>query len=267
MAFKNKIALITGASEGIGRELADIMASDGWNVILTARRQEVLDEFAAQLTQRYGVLSWAIAADLSQPNAADHLRDEIRELGLTIDALINNAGFGLYGAFKNENTERIDALLQLNITALTKLTYTFLPDMTTKGQGWIMNVASTAGLIPMPFLAVYGASKAYVLSFSEALAAELEGSGVIVSCLAPGSTRTNFFKAAGFKDTGNYQIQMMDARPVARLGYDGMLQNKRLVLTGAISNSVPFLTRLFPRKTITDLMASYTKKRLLNNKA
>ncbi len=267
MAFKNKIALITGASEGIGRELADIMASDGWNVILTARRQEVLDEFAVSLNQRYGVQTWAIAADLSQPDAVEFLRDKIRELGLTIDALINNAGFGLYGSFKDENTERIDALLQLNITALTKLTYTFLPDMTAKGIGWIMNVASTAGLVSMPYLAVYGASKAYVLSFTEALAAELEGSGVIVSCLAPGSTRTNFFNAAGFKDTGKYQIQMMDARPVARLGYDGMLQNKRLVLTGAISKSVPYLTRLLPRKTIADLMAAYTKKRLLGSKA
>ncbi|MBT3233797.1 MAG: SDR family oxidoreductase [Calditrichaeota bacterium] len=259
---KHKAALITGASEGIGYELAGIMAADGWDLILTARREEILQDLAKDLREKHGIEVFVIPCDLSKPDATDDLFRKVHEFKPCVNALINNAGFGMIGYFKDADSDRINEMLNLNIISLVSLTRLFIPEMTRKGMGWIMNVGSVAGFVPAPYFATYSASKAFVNNFSDALACELDGTGITVTCLAPGPTRTGFGRVAGYKKAKREQPGALDAYPVAKLGYDGMLQGKRMVITGGFNQGLVRIIKLLPRQTVVNLTGSVMKKRI-----
>lgn len=191
-------ALITGASMGIGAEFAKALAARKLDLILTARSQDKLENLAKELGDRHGIRTYCIPLDLSVPGAAAELRDRIADAGLTVNWLINNAGFGDYGAFAESDRAKSLAMVNLNITALMELTHDFLPAMAQRREGTIINVASIAGYQPLPYMGLYAATKAFVLNFSEALWAENQDTGVRVLGLCPGPTSTEFFKVAEF---------------------------------------------------------------------
>lgn len=259
---QHKTALITGASEGIGYELAGIMASDGWDLILTARREEILQKLAEEIRIKHGVETFVIPCDLSKADALDELFRKVHEFRPSIHALINNAGFGMIGDFKDSDPDRTFDMLQLNIISLTRLTSLFIPEMIRKGMGWIMNVGSVAGFVPAPYFAVYSATKAYVNNFSDALACELEGTGITVTCLVPGPTRTGFGRVAGYKKSDQKRLGALDAYPVAKIGYDGMLQGKRMVVSGGVNRALVRAMKLLPRQTLTNLTGLVMKRRI-----
>ena len=249
-----QIALVTGASSGIGLDLATILAQNGYDLILVARSQATLEQLAATLSAKYRITATAIPADLSDPATPRRLYDELADRGVTLDILINNAGFGLFGPFHQQDEQRILDLLQVNVTALTELTRLFLPGMVERNRGRILNVASTAGFQPGPYMAIYYASKAYVTSFSEAISEELRHTQVTVTALCPGPTRTNFAEAAKVSITNLFNTPMiMTSMDVARIGYDAMMRGKRLVIAGPINRLVAFSTRLAPRKLATTI--------------
>ena len=247
---KRPLALITGASSGIGYDLAQIMAAD-FDLILTARNQKKLEELAQQLESRHGGHVHVVPADLAKPQAPTEIFAEIARRGLQVDALINNAGFGTYGQFKSTKLEEQLEMLQVNVTALTHLTRLALPGMLERKHGRIMNVASTAGFQPGPLMAVYYATKAYVISFSEAIANELKGSGVTVTCLCPGPTETEFATRANMEKSRLFMLGRMRSPDVAMAGYKGMMKGKRLVIPGVMNKVVMESVRFTPRKLVT----------------
>ena len=241
-------ALITGASSGIGVELARLCAGDGYSVILVARRADRLAELAEQLVREYGVPARAIAADLADAAARQTIYDRTR--GDTVEILINNAGFGLRGAYTETDWEAEARLMRVNMTALAHLTKLFAKDMVRRGSGHILNVGSTAAFVPGPFMAMYYASKAFVVSFSLAIANELQGTGVSVTVVCPGPTRTEFETAAGIRDSKLFAGPTMTAAAVAREGYAAMMAGKPEVIAGARNRWMILLTRLAPRSII-----------------
>jgi short-subunit dehydrogenase len=247
--------LITGASSGIGRAFAHLFARDGYSLLLVARRAVVLEELALELSREYQATVRVIAIDLADPVAAQRLHQQLQ--GQQVDVLVNNAGFGAQGAFAGLPLERQLQMIHLNVTALTALTRLLLPSMLERGRGGVLNVGSTAAFQPGPFMAVYYATKAYVVSFSEALADELSGSGLRISCLAPGPTATAFAAEAGATESRLFQGDTMTVDEVARIGYDGWKQGKPLVIAGARNRWRAFLVRLVPRawvrKAVRDL--------------
>ncbi len=247
---QRETVLLTGASAGIGRELAYLFARDGSNLILVARRKERLEALAAELSQQYRVEVLPLPADLSKPEAPEHIFRTLQEQGKEVDVLVNNAGFGLRGAFHELDLDRQLAMIQVNVMALTHLTGLFLPEMLKRGRGGVLNVASTAAFQPGPYMAVYYATKAYVLSFTEALHEELRGSGLTVTCLAPGATQTEFAHVAHMEQTMLFKMRPMDARTVAMAGYKGFRKGKRLVIPGFRNKLGVFLVRLTPRSVI-----------------
>lgn len=258
----NGTALITGASEGIGWEMAKIMAADGWNLMLTARRETLLQNLADDLTKQFNIEAYVYAADLSHPDGANNVFGRSHTLGLTIDALINNAGFGIKGSIKDNDPDRVRQLLQLNIISLTNLTRLFLPDMIMRGQGRIMNVGSIAGLQPMPMFAVYSSSKAYVRSFTEALAVETEGTGVTVTLLAPGRTKTGFSRVAGYSKSSSKVPLRMKADHVAQLGYRAMMAGKPTIITGMMNKVIALISTSMPRRTVAKMTLKAMSKRV-----
>lgn len=243
--------LITGASGGIGYELAKLFARDHHNLVVVARSGDKLAQVAAEL-QTHGVTVKTVALDLSQPPAAKFLFDQLQREGIAIDILINNAGFGVFGEFAQMPEEEILGQISLNITALTQLTKLFLPHMLARRSGRIMNVASTAGFQPGPLMAVYYATKAYVISFSEALANELRNSGVTVTCFCPGATHTGFAKRAGTEGSRLFkQLGAMSAERVALDGYRAVMEGRTLAISGAHNWLVAQSTRFGPRKWVT----------------
>jgi hypothetical protein len=243
-------ALITGASSGIGLDLARLMAPD-FDLIITARGQNKLEEIAQELQTKNGNRVHAVAADLTRAEAAAELWREIARRGLHVDALINNAGFGLYGPFTETSLQTELEMIQLNITALTHLTKLAVPGMLERKQGRILNVASTAGLQPGPLMAVYYATKAYVISFSEALANELKGTGITVTCLCPGATATEFAGRANMEKSRLFKLGQMRSLDVARAGYNAMMKGKTLVITGMMNRALALSVRFSPRKLVT----------------
>jgi short-subunit dehydrogenase len=242
------LALITGASGGIGEALARLIAADGASVVLVARRLDALSALANQLARAHGVQALALAQDLAEPGAADRLYEQIVARGLQVDVLVNNAGFATYGPFVETSAAEEEALLRVNVGALTTLTKHCLPGMVARRHGRVLNVASTAAFQPGPLMAVYYASKAYVLSFSEALAEEVGGSGVTVTCLCPGPTRTGFQERAQMQESKLFStLSVMTAAEVARAGYDGMLAGRRIVIPGLGNKLGVQLLRLSPR--------------------
>jgi uncharacterized protein len=243
--------LITGASGGIGYEMAKLFARDHHNLVLVARSADKLAQVAKEL-QAYGVTVKTIALDLAAPPAPKFLFDQIQREGITIDILINNAGFGAFGNFAQMPEQEILGQIDLNIRALTELTRLFLPPMIARRSGRIMNVASTAAFQPGPLMAVYYSTKAYVLSFSEAIANELRGSGVTVTCFCPGATHTDFAKRAGVENSRLFkQVGAMSAEKVALDGYRAVMEGRGLAISGAHNWLVAQSTRFAPRKMVT----------------
>jgi short-subunit dehydrogenase len=252
MDSKTQTALITGASGGIGYELARLFARDRYNLVLVARSSGKLDQVAAELHDQFGGAVKAIALDLVAAPAPKFLFDQLQREAVAVDVLVNNAGFGSLGEFAAMAEEEILGQIQLNITALTHLTRLFLPPMLERRSGKIMNVASTAAFQPGPLMAVYYATKAYGLSFSEALANEVAGSGVVVSCFCPGATETGFSKRAGSENSRLFKkLQPMNAEAVARDGYRGLMAGKTLVISGVQNWLVAESVRFAPRKLVT----------------
>lgn len=246
------VALVTGASSGIGLELAKLFARDGHDLVLVARREDKLKELAAELANRHGVRATVIAADLADPAAPPEVARRVAAAGLEIQFLVNNAGYGLAGRFAQTDVTAELRMIQVNVAALTHLTKLFLPAMEARRHGAILNVASTAGFVPGPFMAVYYATKAYVISFSEALAEEQRGTGVTVTVLCPGATRTEFQTRAGIDLEARLfrGPWVADAASVARAGYRGMLEGKRMVIPGLFNKLMVQSARLAPRAVL-----------------
>lgn len=245
--------LITGASGGIGYELAKLFARDHRHLVLVARSADKLAQIAGEL-ESHGIVVKTISLDLAQPPSAKFLFDQLQREGTAVDILINNAGFGAYGEFAQMPEEEILGQINLNITALTELTRLFLPPMLSRRSGRIMNVASTAGFQPGPLLAVYYATKAYVISFTEAIANEVQGSGVSVTCFCPGATNTGFASRAGTETSRLFkQFGGMSAEKVALDGYSALMNGRGLVISGAHNWLVAQSTRFAPRKMVTAL--------------
>jgi short-subunit dehydrogenase len=255
-------ALITGASGGIGEDLARLIAAGGRNVVLLARSADKLQALAGTLSSAHGIEATVVAADLSEPGAADLVARTLAARGITVDVLVNNAGFGTSGAFASEDPEEQLRMLQVNIVALTALTRVFLPGMIERGRGRILNVASTAAFQPGPFMAVYYASKAYVLSLSEAIAEETAASGVTVTCLCPGPTQTGFQDRARIQETRLVNLgRVMSSADVARAGYDGMLAGRRLVTPGLVNKIGVQSVRVSPRAAVLKIVSFLNSKR------
>jgi len=244
----SETVLVTGASSGIGRALAHCFARNGDACVLLARSEDALHTLADTLRSRYGVEASVLPADLSVPDAAETVRDRLREQGLHVDVLVNNAGFGARGPFADADPEQQTDMIRVNVTTLTRLTRLLLPGMLERGRGGVLNVASTAAFQPGPNMSVYYATKAYVLSLSEGLAEEVAGRGVTVTCLAPGPTRTSFVDKTGMDETALFRFaEPMTAEAVARAGHDGFRSGTPLVIPGWPNKIGAFLTRFAPR--------------------
>lgn len=240
---------MTGGSSGIGRQLAGLFAADGHELVLVARGEERLRQVAAELEARHAAPVHVVPADLALPDAAERIGASVERLGLMIDHLVNNAGFSVYGPFVESDPEAQRTLIAVNVTALTALSRRFLPAMIARGAGRVLNVASTAAFQPGPRMAVYYASKAFVLSFSMALSVEMRGTGVTVTALCPGPAPTGFAERAGVERTRLFRTKWFstDPRVVARAGYVGMREGKAIVVPGAIHKVHDVAVRLVPR--------------------
>jgi uncharacterized protein len=257
----NPTALITGASGGIGYELARLLAKDHYDLILVARSADKLSCVADELQQHFGISARALPLDLTATNTPQALFEDVLRSGTQIDVLVNNAGYGATGEFTRIPLAEDLGMIQLNIAALTMLTKQFLRTMLLRRSGKILNVASTAGFQPGPLMAVYYATKAYVISFSEALANELRGSGVTVTCLCPGATDTGFQERAGNADSILFRtLKPMDAKTVARDGYRGLMAGKTLVISGFRNWMVAESIRFAPRKMVTAISRKLNEK-------
>ncbi len=247
-------ALITGASSGIGLELAKFFAASGHNLILVVRSERKLDTLRQQLVDQYSVHAEVIKADLAVVNAAAKLIDELNSRKLVSDILVNNAGFGELGKFHDIAEDRQFKMVQLNVVTLMQLTRLLLPEMLKRKSGGILNVGSTAAFQPGPNMAVYYATKAFVLSFSEALHEELLGTGVRVTCLCPGPTETGFGKDSGMEKSKIFKSNAMEARAIAKAGFEGLLKNKAVVVPGVKNKIGAFMTRIVPRFVVRKLV-------------
>ncbi len=248
-------ALVTGASGGIGRDLAELAAADGFDVVLVARSADVLGAAADDIEERHGVRALAVPADLADPQAPARLAAELAGRGVAVDVLVNNAGVGAYGEFVDSDPEAQLAMIRVNVGAVVGLTRALLPPMVERGRGRILNVASTAAFQPGPLMAVYYATKAFVLSFSEALAEELAGTGVTVTALCPGPTRSSFQDRAGMQKSRLFRLaRVMDSMPVARRGWRAALRGRRVVIPGLFNRAMAQSVRLAPRRLVTALV-------------
>lgn len=254
--MKNKTALITGSYGGLGTCFVKIHAGQGGNLILVGRSQSKLDEQAEAVKNEYGVEVNTIAADLSEPDAAQMIYDTCKENGWNVDYLINNAGFGGQGDFARERSMEQDmSMIAVNIETLTRMCKLFLPDFINRGSGKVLNVSSTAATMPGPLQAVYFASKAYVTSLSNALWRELKGTGVTVTALMPGAMKTGFISRGGLSDTKMFS-NAVDPMNVAQKGYDGMVKGKLNIVAGLPGWQTPMmkLAPMFPKKAMLDFV-------------
>jgi uncharacterized protein len=249
------LALITGASSGIGLELARVHAEHGGDMILVARREDRLAAFADELRGEHGRTVYVLARDLSEPGAAAALMADLDRADLRPAILINNAGFGYHGCFHAQDLARNARMVRLNITALMELTGLLAPRLVRAGRGRILNVGSTAGFVPGPNQAVYFATKAFVNSFSQAIAAELRGTGVTVTVLCPGPTASEFARAADVEGTAGFRGRLPTSRDVAEYGYVAMLRGEDLVVHGWRMKALMHgLLRLMPRRLVVRLV-------------
>ena len=250
----DETVLITGASSGIGRELARCFAESGSDLVLVARREDRLRELSTALASRYGVKAHVLPKDLTLPAAGLEIENELRSAGIRVDVLVNNAGFGDYGAFAGLGLDRQMKMLQVNVGAVTELTRRFLPAMIERKRGGILNIASSAAFQPGPFMSVYYATKAYVLHFSEGIAEELATTGVTVTCLCPGPTVTEFGADSHMDGTLMFRMGAMPAGRVARAGYNGYRAGKVVVIPGFRNKLVAFSVRTGPRSLVRKIV-------------
>ena len=248
-AWQGKWAVVTGASAGIGEAIAVELAAAGVNLVLTARRRDRLDALAERLRTQYGIQTNVIVADLAQPQAPQQIFDATEGSGMQVDVLINNAGFGEYGEFLRTNLEMQVTMVQVNCTAVVHLTRLFLPAMVARQRGWLMIVASTASYQPVPYLATYGATKAFDRMLAEALAEEMKRHGVEVSALCPGPTESEFNQVAGGR-TGDKR-KPQSAAEVAQRGLEGLAEGKPWVLPYLAGRLQVFTQRFVPRQVVT----------------
>lgn len=254
-----QIALITGASSGIGLDLARLMAPS-FDLIITARNQGDLEKIGREIESAHGNHVHVVPADLANAGAPRQIFSEIERRGLHVDVLVNNAGFGAYGAFAESDHQTDLDMIQVNITALTSLTKLALPGMLARKRGRIMNVASTAGFQPGPLMAAYYATKAYVIMFSEAIANELKGSGVTVTCLCPGATATKFAGRAKMENSRLFKMGAMKSVDVARIAYKGMMAGKTMVIPGVLNRALAVSVGFSPRKLVTSISRSMQER-------
>ncbi len=254
MKTKRETVLITGATSGIGNDMANIFAERGYDLFLASRNREKMDAIREKLEKLYGITVNIMSIDLIKSSSARKVYEETVSRNIEISVLVNNAGFGVYGEHVDLDPDKSAEMIQLNASALTQMCSFFGREMKKKKRGYILNVASTAAYQPTPFTAVYGATKSYVLSFSEALAKELEDYGVVVTCLSPGPTDTNFFQAAGVQDildsrkTGIWaKNNLMESRRVAETGVKALFAKKLSVIAGGWNSLMAFAARLAPR--------------------
>ena len=248
MDIRGQWALVTGASSGIGRDLARELGRRGCHCVLVARRAERLEETARELREQFGVEAEVEVGDLAEEGAAARLHASLAERGRVIDVLINNAGIGQHGNFVDQDLDRLRTMMRLNMFALTELCHLFGRGMAERGRGRIMNVASIAGLNPVPSYAVYGATKAFVVSMSESISLELGSRGVTVTCVMPGVTWTEFFDTSGQKTTLYNRIVGMQSADVARMAVKAMLQGRSSIVTGWQNWVTMGLTKFLPRR-------------------
>jgi uncharacterized protein len=258
----NKTALITGASTGIGFEFAKLFAADGYNLVLIARDEQKLREIAGSLPSKFNISVKIYPKDLSVTGDIEKLVRQIREDVGTIEVLVNNAGFGLSGAFVDTDLARELEMIQLNVVSLVIFTKLWAKEMVQRKGGKILNVASTAAFQPGPLMAIYYATKAFVLSFSEALAEELKERGVTVTALCPGPTATQFSKRAELEKSRLFKggiVPVLDAATVAKIGYDGLSKGHPVVIPGLINKIGVLSVRLTPRKLVAKIAKQLNK--------
>jgi short-subunit dehydrogenase len=262
--MNNKTVLITGATQGIGFELSKLFAQDGYSLVLVARNEQKLNDIRKSFKAEYDVGVRIIAKDLSRPDSAQEIFEQLKLENTIVNILINNAGFGHLGEFTETDWEVEQQMIQLNITTLTQLTKLFLPDMLDLNQGAIMNVASTAAFMPGPLMSVYYATKAYVFSFSQALANELKDTNITVNTLCPGATDTEFARVAEMDNSKLFSsslLSVMDAKTVARMGYKDLMNGKELTITGAMNKMLVQSVRVSPRKMVMNITRWLMDKR------
>jgi hypothetical protein len=250
--------LITGATGGLGRALAQRFAADGHELILVGREAARLDELAATLRERCAVTLHTLVVDLEQPDAAEAVTAQLAERGLHVDVLVNNAGLGLYGLSAKLKPAAADALVRVNVAALVGLTQRLLPGMVARNRGGILNIASIASFQPVPLMALYGASKAFLLSYAEALADELRGTGVRVTTVCPGPFHSGFQQAAAMERSRNFQGRLPEAAQVAEAVYAAWRRGSRLTVPGLLNRVLALATRLVP----TALAASIARNKV-----
>lgn len=258
-AADRETILITGASSGIGLELARCFAADGCRLILVARNKDALEKLAEELRQKNKIEVIVLPADLSLPETPKRIFQELSAQKISVDILVNNAGFGLHDAFVNLPLQRQLEIIQVNVMALTELTGLFLPGMIEKKRGGILNVSSVAGFLPGPNMAVYYASKAFVQSYTEALAEELGETGVTVSAFCPGATETNFGQVARGQKTRKSKTSKMPAEQAARFGHRAFRKKQTVAIPGFQNRLLVFLTRVLPRRAVRKAVHSFNK--------
>ena len=262
----NRYALITGATSGIGYELAKLFAADGYNLILVSRTEEDLKQRSAEFSQQYGVQTTYIVKDLFQPNAAFELYDEVKAKGLLVDVLVNDAGQGQYGLFAEADIHRLLDIIQLNVSSLTVITHLFLKDMVARNEGKILQLASIASQLPGPWQAVYHGTKAYVLSFTEALISELKDSAVTVTALQPGATDTDFFNKADMQESKILDSKLSDPAKVAKDGYEALMSGDDKVISGMKNKVMVGMSNVMPESMVAEQMNKMQEPRDENKK-
>jgi short-subunit dehydrogenase len=258
----NKTALITGSSNGIGYELAKVHAEKGDNLVLVARTKSKLDELKKELEEKYKIQVYSIGKDLSKAGAAKEVYDEVKQQNITVDYLINNAGFGDFGLFAESDWNKQEQMINLNITALAHLTRLFLPDMIKRKSGRILNVASTASFQPGPTMSVYFASKAFVLSFSEAINNEVAEHAITVTALCPGATHSGFQAAASMQDSKLFEgNNFPTSEEVALYGYKSMMKGKAVAIHGLKNTLMANSVRFAPRSLVVKIARKMQAKK------
>ncbi|HEY1692800.1 MAG TPA: SDR family oxidoreductase [Polyangiaceae bacterium] len=254
-----KTALVTGASAGLGAELASLFAADGHDLVVVARRRDKLEELAAAIKAKHPVEVHVLAEDLARPGAAKRIADALETRGIAVEFLVNNAGFGGTGAFAERDLARELEMIQVNVVALVELTHLLLPPMIARKSGRVLNLGSTAGFVPGAFMAVYYASKAFVNSFTEALSVELEGTGVTATVSCPGATATEFAQVAGNDKSALFKAKVMNAREVAEDAYRAMMRGQPLAVAGFMNKVRIASLRFAPRGMARNLAASLNR--------
>ncbi|WP_128547834.1 SDR family NAD(P)-dependent oxidoreductase [Larkinella soli] len=252
-----KTALVTGATSGIGRELANLFAKDGYNLILVARSSESLTQIAHEYEEQFGIKATPIARDLMDPKSPEEIYDEVKRSGMEVNVLVNNAGMGEYGMFASETDIHKElGIIQLNVSALVHLSKLFLKDMVQRNEGKILMLGSIASVMPHPLMAVYGATKSFILSFTEALRNELKDTNITVTALMPGATNTDFFHKAGAEGTRAHKLAQETGDPakVAKDGYDALMKGKDKVVSGMMNKAQVAMSHVLPDQAVSGNM-------------